>query len=121
MCGCLIYSPRAGASGVDEDQRRIGRRIINKAPAPTGSDFASFAPPSADCHAFDPQSLDDYTRKLRKAYLVSLFEDTDLAVIHAECVTIQPKNPALAQWLYSWIPSRVLFPCLRIICGVVFL
>ncbi|KIJ38610.1 hypothetical protein M422DRAFT_258729 [Sphaerobolus stellatus SS14] len=30
-----------------------------------------------------------------EAYLVSLFEDTNLAAIHAKCATIQPKDLAL--------------------------
>jgi len=30
-----------------------------------------------------------------EAYLVSLFEDTNLAAIHAKRVTIQPKGPSL--------------------------
>ena len=32
-----------------------------------------------------------------KAYLVPLFEDTNLAAIHAKHVTIQPKDLALAK------------------------
>ena len=34
-----------------------------------------------------------------EAYLVSLFEDTNLAAIHAKRVTIQPKDLALARRL----------------------
>ena len=34
-----------------------------------------------------------------EAYLVSLFEDTNLAAIHAKRVTIQPKDVALARRL----------------------
>ena len=34
-----------------------------------------------------------------EAYLVSLFADTDLAAIHVKCITIQPKDLALAPWL----------------------
>ncbi|KAJ7052319.1 histone-fold-containing protein, partial [Mycena amicta] len=34
-----------------------------------------------------------------EAYLVSLFEDTNLAAIHAKRVTIQPKHLALARRL----------------------
>ena len=34
-----------------------------------------------------------------EAYLVSLFEDTNLAAIHAKRVTIQPKDIALARRL----------------------
>ncbi|KAI9573968.1 histone-fold-containing protein, partial [Boletus coccyginus] len=37
--------------------------------------------------------------EVANAYLMSLFEDTDLAAIHAKCVTIQPKDLALARWL----------------------
>lgn len=38
-------------------------------------------------------------RSLLQAYLVSLFEDTNLAAIHAKRVTIQPKDIALARRL----------------------
>ena len=31
-----------------------------------------------------------------KAYLVALFEDTNLCAIHAKCVTIMPKDIQLA-------------------------
>jgi len=34
-----------------------------------------------------------------EAYLISLFEDTNLAAIHAKRVTIQPKDLALARRL----------------------
>ena len=37
-----------------------------------------------------------------EAYLVSLFEDTNLAAIHAKRVTIQPKGPSS---LSSPLPS----------------
>lgn len=36
-----------------------------------------------------------------EAYLVSLFEDTNLAAIHAKRVTIQPKDLALARRLHG--------------------
>ena len=32
-----------------------------------------------------------------EAYLVSLFEDTNLCAIHAKCVTIMPKDIQLAR------------------------
>lgn len=32
-----------------------------------------------------------------KAYLIALFEDTNLCAIHGKCVTIMPKDLALAQ------------------------
>ena len=32
-----------------------------------------------------------------EAYLVALFEDTNLCVIHAKCVTIMPKDIQLAR------------------------
>jgi len=32
-----------------------------------------------------------------EAYLVCLFEDTNIAALHANCVTIKPKNMWLAQ------------------------
>ncbi|KAF8715297.1 hypothetical protein AX14_012638 [Amanita brunnescens Koide BX004] len=40
-----------------------------------------------------------------EAYLVSLFEDTNLAAIHAKRVTIQPKDLALARRLRGESPS----------------
>ena len=43
-----------------------------------------------------------------EAYLVSLFEDTNLAAIHAKRVTIQPKDLALAGRLRG---ERSLTPC----------
>ncbi|PAV22884.1 histone H3 [Pyrrhoderma noxium] len=42
-----------------------------------------------------------------EAYLVSLFEDTNLAAIHAKRVTIQPKDLALARRLLPSLLSRV--------------
>ncbi len=36
-----------------------------------------------------------------EAYLVHVFEDSNLCVIHAKCVTVMPKDFALAQQLHS--------------------
>ncbi|KAI0675921.1 hypothetical protein C8Q78DRAFT_1007179 [Trametes maxima] len=48
-----------------------------------------------------------------EAYLVSLFEDTNLAAIHAKRVTIQPKD--LVSFLLQRLLSRLLIirlgPC----------
>ena len=45
-----------------------------------------------------------------EAYLVGLFEDTNLCTIHARCVTIMPKDMQLARRIRgerSWTPSRL--------------
>ena len=49
-----------------------------------------------------------------EAYLVSLFEDTNLAAIHAKRVTIQPKDLALARRLRG--TSLFLLPLQVLIC-----
>ena len=44
-----------------------------------------------------------------EAYLVSLFEDTDLAAIHAKRVTIQPKDLVLARRLRGERPQILMY------------
>ncbi|KAJ6525850.1 hypothetical protein B0H10DRAFT_1817647, partial [Mycena sp. CBHHK59/15] len=41
-----------------------------------------------------------------EAYLISLFEDTNLAAIHAKRVTIQPKDLALARRLRGEVTNQ---------------
>jgi len=42
-----------------------------------------------------------------EAYLVTLFEDTNLATLHAKCVTIMPKDMYLARRLRGERPYPV--------------
>jgi hypothetical protein len=53
-----------------------------------------------------------------EAYLVSLFEDTNLCAIHAERVTIQPKDFQLARRLQGEGFRRVLLPLLPLFPSV---
>ena len=55
-----------------------------------------------ECHQTDLRFQSSAVMALQEAaeaYLVSLFEDTNLAAIHAKRVTIQPKDLALARRL----------------------
>jgi histone H3/H4 len=49
------------------------------------------------CHAFSSAVM--ALQEASEAYLVSLFEDTNLCAIHAKRVTIQPKDLQLARRL----------------------
>ena len=49
-----------------------------------------------------------------EAYLVSLFEDTNLAAIHAKRVTIQPKD-LVSSFLLSWSSLYLLTTAYRLL------
>ena len=58
--------------------------------------------PESQCEAGGDRTFHSAVMALQEAaeaYLVSLFEDTNLAAIHAKRVTIQPKDLALARRL----------------------
>ncbi len=49
-----------------------------------------------------PDALESL-QEVAEAYLVQVFEDSNLCAIHAKSVTVMPKDFALAQWLWSML------------------
>ncbi len=49
-----------------------------------------------------PDTLESL-QEVAEAYLVHMFEDSNLCAIHAKCVTVMPKDFAPAQWLWSML------------------
>lgn len=55
------------------------------------------SPRAVCCRAFPPTWLASLAQEASEAYLVGLFEDTNLCAIHAKRVTIMPKDIQLAR------------------------